>query len=51
LHGDRVTTSARQHDEIIQALAAGDLKAAARGVQRNWEWGLQGVHEALARRS
>jgi DNA-binding GntR family transcriptional regulator len=49
-HGDRVDTSAKQHDEIIRALAGGDLKAAAEGVQRNWEWGLQGVHEALARR-
>jgi DNA-binding GntR family transcriptional regulator len=49
-HGDRVTTSAKQHDEIIRALAAGDVEAAAEGVQRNWEWGLQGVHEALARR-
>jgi DNA-binding GntR family transcriptional regulator len=49
-HGDRVATSAQQHDEIIRALAAGDLRAAAEGVQRNWEWGLQGVHDALARR-
>jgi DNA-binding GntR family transcriptional regulator len=50
-HGDRVATSARQHDEIIEALAAGDLKTAAEVVQRNWEWGLQGVREALTRRS
>jgi DNA-binding GntR family transcriptional regulator len=49
-HGDRVATSAEQHDEIIESLAAGELAAAAEGVRRNWEWGLQGVHEALARR-
>ncbi len=50
-HGDRVATSAKQHDEIVRALAAGDLKAAAKGVKQNWEWGLKGVNEALARRS
>lgn len=47
---ERTSISVGQHDEIVAALRDGDVEAAAAATQRNWEYSLEALHEALAAR-
>ena len=44
---DPASASVEQHDEVIAALAAGDLIAAGAAVRRNWTHGLEMIHLAM----
>jgi DNA-binding GntR family transcriptional regulator len=44
---DELKTSVREHDEIIEAIAAGDPDAAERGIQINWEKGAIRLAEVI----
>ena len=39
------STSAKQHDAILDHLAAGDLEAACQSLEANWSAGLENAHE------
>jgi DNA-binding GntR family transcriptional regulator len=43
----RTTTASRQHEEILQALAADDLPLACRAVRQNWHAGVEPLESWL----
>lgn len=44
---DLASVSVEQHEEVIAALAEGDLAAAGDAVERNWTHGLEMIHLAM----